>query len=68
MEARRVRRLRPGEIIGLQRRHVQPTAVKIEQRVCAGRVDTPKVQGVVAIGGDPGDSRFGDSGMASDAS
>ena len=33
---------RPGEIFGLQRRHIQPTAVKIEQRVYAGKVDTPK--------------------------
>ena len=34
--------LRPGEIFGLQRRHVQPSAVKIEQRVYAGKLDTPK--------------------------
>jgi integrase len=36
------RGLRPGEIFGLQRRHIQPTAVKIEQRVYAGKLDTPK--------------------------
>ena len=34
--------LRPGEIFGLQRRHVQHNAVKIQQRVYAGELDTPK--------------------------
>ena len=34
--------LRPGEIFGLQRMHVQHNAVKIQQRVYAGKLDTPK--------------------------
>ena len=34
--------LRPGEIFALQRKHVQSNAVKIEQRVYAGNLDTPK--------------------------
>ena len=34
--------LRPGEIFALQRKHVQSNAVKVEQRVYAGTLDTPK--------------------------
>ena len=34
--------LRPGEIFALQRKHVQSNAVKVEQRVYAGNLDTPK--------------------------
>jgi integrase len=34
--------LRPGEIFALQRKHVQPNAVKIEQRVYSGKLDSPK--------------------------
>ncbi len=34
--------LRPGEIFALQRKHLQSKAVKIEQRVYAGNLDTPK--------------------------
>jgi len=34
--------LRPGEIFALQRKHIQPSAVRIEQRVYAGNLDTPK--------------------------
>jgi integrase len=34
--------LRPGEIFALQRKHVQPNAVKIEQCVYSGKLDSPQ--------------------------
>lgn len=36
--------LRPGEILGLQWRHLMPTYADVRQRVCRGHIDTPKTR------------------------